>query len=420
MNLIILLIALFSAPQDSLKLTQCYEKAYEKYPNAYQKVLYQSSSELKLKNLGVNLLPQISLKGQASYQSDVPVLNVNIPHFIPPDMSKDRYQLTLDVRQTIYDGGTVSSLKDAEEKQLLADKQRVEVELYALKQRVNDLFFSVLLLQEKENITANLIGDLNHRIKELTSQVENGTLLKNNLYILQAQKLQSEQELKSADIERTASLKMLGDLIEMNLDEKTFLALPNPVISSLDLNAENRPEYKFLDLQKTQLDYKKKIITTSGIPKISAFGQAGYGRPGLNILDNSFQPFYMVGLSLIWNPINWNSNNNDIQIYEINQRILDKQKETYDKNFRISLEKYKADILKYENLLKTDDEIISLRESITAITAAQLDNGAITSTIYATELNNKVQAQLMQRTHLIQLIQSKINFLTTKGSKIYE
>ena len=164
----------------------------------------------------------------------------------------------------------------------------------------------------------------------------------------------------------------------------------------------------------------KSNVSSRSIPKLSAFGQAGYGRPGLNILDNTFQPYYMVGLNLTWNPINWNSNNNEIQIYDVNKKIIDKQKETFDKNLHVSLEKYKSDILKFESLLSKDEEIISLREKIVSSTASQLQNGSITSTTYLTELNNKSQALLTQRTHNIQLIQSKINFLTTKGIKINE
>jgi outer membrane protein TolC len=151
------------------------------------------------------------------------------------------------------------------------------------------------------------------------------------------------------------------------------------------------------------------------LPKVSAFGQGGYGRPGLNMLDNSFKPYYMVGLNFTWNPVNWNSDNNEKQIYQINRKIVDSQKETFDKNVKVSLEKYKSDIEKYEDLIKKDEQLISLRENIVAITYSQLQNGTITSTVYLTELNNKTQSQLMLETHKVQLLQAKINYLTTKG-----
>jgi outer membrane protein TolC len=420
MNLIILFLMLFTQKQDTLKLNDCYDRVYEKYPNAYQKTLYESSSGLKLKNLDVNYLPQISFKGQATYQSDVPEISIPIPTIKMPEQSKDRYQLLLDVKQLIYDGGTTSALKDVEESQLISDKQKVEVELYGLRQRVNDLYFSILLLQEKKNINLVYYNDVQSKIKELTSKVENGVMPKSNLYILQAQLLQIEQELESIETDKIASIKMLGELMEKDINKDMVFKLPEPRINNFEITPGERPEYKLFEYQKIQFDAMKSSVNTRIIPKFNIFGQAGYGRPGLNILDNTFQPFYTVGINVSWNPINWNSSSNEIQIYEANKKIIEKQKETFDKNLRVSLEKYKSDVQKYELLLKKDEELMVLRDKIVESTASQLSNGTITSTVYLTELNNKNQVLLTYKTHLVQLVQAKINFLTTKGSKIYE
>jgi outer membrane protein TolC len=416
MNLIILFLMFFNQNQDTLRLNNCYERAYESYPNSYAKNYYQSSTNLKLKNLDVNYLPQISFKGQASYQSDVPKLNLSIPNFQFPATNKDQYKIFLDLKQTLYDGGSTGSLKDVEEKQLSTDNQKLEVELYSLKQRVNDLYFSVLLVQEKKNVYELLYNDINSRIKEMESRVENGTVPKSNLYILQAQLLQTAEDIENSETDRIAALNMLGQLIGTDVNKDTYIVLPEPIITNLDITTGNRPEYKLFDYQKTQLDAYKNTVTTQSIPKINLFGQAGYGRPGLNFLDNTFQPYYTVGINFQWNPINWNSNNNQIQIYDINKKIIDKQKETFDKNLFVSLEKYKSDILKYDKLLKQDEEIITLREKIVASTHSQLLNGTITSTVYLTELNNQNQVILTYNSHKIQLVQAKINFLTTKGN----
>jgi outer membrane protein TolC len=416
MNLIILFLMLISNNRDTLNLSQCYQKAYDSYPNAYAKDYYQSSANLKLKNLDVNFLPQVSFKGQATYQSDVTAININIPQFKAPELNKDHYQIFLDLKQLIYDGGSTSYLKDIEEKQLSTDNQKLEVELYALKQRVNDLFFSVLLIQEKKNITLILNDNIKARITEMESRIENGTISKNNLYILQAQLLQTSQDLENIEADRIATLNMLGQLIGSDLSGDTYLVMPNPSVNNLDISAGNRPEYKLFEVQKNQLEAYKNTVSVQSIPKVNLFGQAGYGRPGLNMLDNTFQPYYTVGINFQWNPINWNSNNNQIQIYEINKKIIDKQKETFDKNLFVTLERYKADILKNEKLLKQDEEIISLREKIVNSSQSQLQNGTITATDYLTELNNKNQAMLLYKTHQIQLSQAKINFLTTKGN----
>ncbi len=403
------------AQNNPVTLKECYKIAYENHPNSKQKDYYKSISSLKLENIGVNFLPQISLRGQATYQSDVTELVVNNPLFQPPVINKDQYRITMDVRQLIYDGSNTSSLKNTETKQVLVDEQKVEVDLFSLKQRINDLYFSVLLFQQRMRVNQLLINDLKSRIAETESRVKNELNLPANLYILQAQLIQTEQEMENLNSDREASLKMLSELIGYTIPEKTELEYPQHQAVVFDDNLSERPEYKLFDCQKEQLNSYSDVISSRILPKLSAFGQAGLGRPGLNMLDNDFKPFYMVGLSVSWNPINWGADNNEKQIYQINQKIVDSQKETFEKNVKVSLEKYKSDMDKYENLIQKDEELITLREKIVESTYSQLQNGTITSTVYLTELNNKTQSQLMLETHKLQLLQAKINYLTTKG-----
>ncbi|MEI7485775.1 MAG: TolC family protein, partial [Ignavibacteriota bacterium] len=339
--------------QDSpFTLKDCYKIAYENYPNAKQKSYYKSINSLKLDNIGVNYLPQISLKGQATYQSDVTKLEINNPMFQAPELSKDQYKLSLDVRQLLFDGGNTSSLKTTESKQVAVDEQKVEIDLFTLKQKINDLYFAILLLQEKKKVNELLVSDLKSRISETESRIKNETMTVNNLYILQAQMLQTEQEIQNIENDKIGSLKMLSELIGSKISESSVLSKPELHQITYDNDFSARPEYKLFDYQKDQLNSYTDVVSSRILPKISAFGQAGYGRPGLNMLDNSFKPFYMVGLNLTWNPINWNSDNNEKQIYQINQKIVDSQKETFDKNLKVALEKYRSDIEKYEDLIK--------------------------------------------------------------------
>ncbi len=403
-------------PQDkTLTLKDCYGAAYENYPSAKQRDYYKSINEFKLRNIGVNYLPQISFKGQATYQSEVTKLNVSLPMFKPEEMNRDQYKLTLDVRQLIYDGGSTSSLKETERKQIEIDNGKIDVELFALKPKINDLYFSVMLLQKKKEVNETLRIDLLSRISEMESRVRNEIAPVSNVYVLQAQVIQTEQEIQSIETDRIASMKMLEELTGISLPESIRLETPAAQDPVYDSDFSNRPEYKLFARQKEQLNTYSEAVSTRIIPKLSAFGQAGYGRPGLNMLDNTFQPYYMVGVTLTWNPINWNSDNNEKQIYSVNSKIIDAQKETFDKNLKVSLEKYKSDIQKYTELISKDAELISLREKITATVYSQLQNGTVTSTIYMTELNNLTQSRLLLETHKLQLLQSKINYLTAKG-----
>lgn len=416
---LIVLLFLYISPvrsqETTFTLKDCYKTAYENYPNAKQKSYYKSINSLRLNNIGVNYLPQISFKGQVSYQSEVTQLEINNPMFQVPVLNKDQYKVSMDVRQLLFDGGNTSSLKITESKQVAVDEQKVEVDLFTLKQKINDLYFAVLLLQEKKKVNELLVSDLKSRIAETESRIKNETMTVNNLYILQAQMLQTEQEIQNIENDKLGSLKMLSELIGSKISEPSVLSKPELQQITYDNDFSFRPEYKLFDFQKDQLNSYTDVVNSRVIPKISAFGQAGFGRPGLNMLDNSFKPFYMVGVNIAWNPVNWNSDNNEKQIYQINQKIVDSQKETFVKNIKVVLEKYKSDIGKYEDLIRKDEELISLREKIVATTYSQLQNGTITSTVYLTELNNKTQSQLMLESHKVQLLQAKINYLTTKG-----
>lgn len=420
MKLLLMFLILFSNESDTLSIDYCYEQVYKKYPLAGQKVLYESTTELKLKNLDKNYLPQISISGQSSYQSDVPEIDLGTPLFTPPKINKDQYKIYLDVKQVIYDGGSTSSLKEVERSQLLANSQKIEVELYELKQRINSLYFSVLLLQAKKEIINLKFETIEEQLAEIESQIRNGVLPASSRYTLEAELLKTEQELYEIESNRIASLSMLGELIEKKLDESTLLKLPSPALQNLETVPGNRPEYKLFEYEKNALESYNEVITTNIIPKINIFGQGGYGRPGLNFMDNTFQLYYIVGVNLSWIPINWNRNDNEIQINKLNQKLIDTQKETFDKNLKVNLQKFKAEILKNEELINKDKDIIVLKEKSLHSISSQLKNGTITATVYLTELNSVNQAMLLLKTHEIQLVQAKIDFITLKGNKFYE
>jgi outer membrane protein TolC len=181
-----------SAQDNSVSLKECYNLAYKNYPEAKQTGLYSSSNELKMRSLNTNYYPQITFKGLASYQSDVTKIVSNVPFFQPAEPPKDRYQVTMDVSQLIYDGGNTSAFRDVETAQMLLEQQKVEVDLYSLRTKINDLYFSVILLQEKQKIYETLRDDILIKIKEVESKIKNEVLTPSNLYTLQAQLVQTE------------------------------------------------------------------------------------------------------------------------------------------------------------------------------------------------------------------------------------
>jgi outer membrane protein TolC len=420
MKAIIIFISIFftagAAQADTLTLAQSYAELYKNHPLSGQGNLYSQASRYKIENLNANYLPKLTLNGQATYQSDVTEFPFSTPLFQPPEQHKDQYKIFLDVKQVVYDGGLTSSQVEAEESQLKVERQRAEVELYQLKQRVNDMYFAVLLSQQNREILELSRSSIEQRLREMESKITNGQIPGNSRYPLQAELLKIEQEISDAEMRRKASVKMLSGLIDKPLGEDVLLAVPDPVVTSYDNKTGARPEERLFELQKSQVEALKNIPGTKTLPKVNLFGQGGYGRPGLNFLDNNFKEYYTVGISFTWNPVDWGTDDNERQIYAVNQSLIDKQKENFERNLKVTLDNYISEVQRLEELIRLDHGIIEARERTTESAASQVQNGTVTPTTYITELNAETQARLLLVTHRLQLAQAKINYLTAKGN----
>ena len=405
--------------QESITLETCYKSAIENYPLTRQKELLPLSNELKIKNLNKNYLPEIMVNGQAHYQSDVtktPFQNATIPGIEPiPTVEKDWYKISLDVNQVIYDGSTTGRQKILEEINLEIDQQNIDIELYKLKERVNQVYFSVLLYREQIHIIELHKSILAAKLKDIESGIRNGTILASNADILKAEIIQVEQSLAELNIGIQTSIDILNELTAFQLNTTTEFKLPD---ISIDISSylNNRPEYLLFTLQQNKLEASKKVIGTKLLPRLSAFGQAGYGRPGYDMLNPEFDDFYMIGARLHWNIWDWNRSGKEKDILDLQSKIINTQKETFDKNIRIDLQNKIAEIRKIEEMISRDIQIIELREKISKATSSQLDNGVITSTEYLTELNAESRSKLDLQAHKIRMVKAKLDYKATIGS----
>jgi outer membrane protein TolC len=426
-----LLIAHLSFPQvsDSISLEYCHELAMINYPAAQRTELLSSASEIQQKKLNANYLPQVQINGQAHYQSDVPRVDVVVPSFyLPPpiDMQvtpspletpvppKDQYRVTMDIFQVIYDGGLTSRQKSIDLTQYEMEKQRVEIELHKLKENINTVYFSIILMQENTKLLNVLLNNLNNKLADVEAAVENGVALTSDRDVLKAEVIRVEQQLQETAIQREAFIGILSELISEVIPFSIVLSMPEHMIAGSSYIPE-RPELMMYDLQKSVLEHSKELVTGTWRPKLSAFGQAGYGNPGLNVMEDKFTPYYMVGAKLNWNIWNWNQNKKDKQILGLRQDLVDRERETFDKNLKVALEQHLADIRKYEILILRDMEVIDLRKSIAQTAHSQFDNGVITSSDLVSRLNEEAQAKLNMEVHRVRLAKSKVDYLTTLG-----
>ena len=403
---------MFAQSIDTLLLDYCYNKAIENYPLYNQKELYKSASDLKIKNYSTNYLPTLNFNAQATYQSDVP--GIDIPMANLSKISKDQYKANIDVKQIIYDGGLTKYQKKIESADFVVRDNKVDVELYNLKERINNIYFYILTLQENEKLIKIKINEINERLKNLKSSIKNGVLLESNLDVLNAALLITNQQLIDVKSGEKSAFLMLEDYIKQPIDEKTILVLPKININLSD--SISRPENKLFNNQMNKVDLTSELISKKRNPKLFGFGQFGYGRPGLNMLSDDFDTYYIFGAKITWNIWDWKKIKRQKEELSIQKNIINNQKQTFDNNIIIALDKEKCEIEKFEKLIVSDEKIIALRSKILKSSASKLENGVITSTDYLVDLNAETQSKINLKTHKIRLIQSKINYLTIKGN----
>jgi outer membrane protein TolC len=405
-----LLVVTISNAQQTLTLEDCYALANKNYPIAKQKELLQKKSDYEVEALQTGKLPKIDLVAQGSYQNQV----TTIPNPMLEPINKDQYRANIDVNQLIYNGGLIDANTKLKEAQTKTQQQQVEVNLYQLKSRINQLFFSILYLQERKEILISKQDQLLSKIKEVKSGIQYGAILPASEKVLEAENLKIKQQLSEIQFDKKRLFENLSSLTFTTVPETAILQ--KPIVITDESSQNNRPELKYFEFQNQQIEASKTLISKNNLPKINAFGIAGYGNPGLNMIDNSYQPILMVGLRANWNVFDWNKSKAEKDALSISADIVATEKETFLLNNSLQLQEMNNEIQKSEEIIKTDIEIIGLREYVEKSANAQLKNGVITSSDYLVEFTNLYEAKTNQKLHDIQLALAKANYQVVQGS----
>jgi outer membrane protein TolC len=408
-------LGVFGQTSDSLSLELCLKTAERRSPLNDEIALSEESMVYKLKNIGTNWFPALGTNAQAQYSSetvDFSGLMKNLPVSIP-SVPLDQYKVWADVNQQIYDGGMTRAQKSVEKASNQADIHQVEAALLGIKQQVNQTYFALLLTRKSADVLQVSINDLQERKKVVHAGVENGVLLRENLLAMDAEELRYHQRLLELNLTSQQLIKVLSILLDSSINENTGAMLPlePPVFDS----KTERPEYLVFDKQKDRLQASEDLITASDMPKLFAFSQAGYGRPGYNFVSQDFHGYYSVGVGLKWNFLNYGDSKRQKKIFEIQKGILDVKRKTFDDQLDIQLEAEITNQVKYDQLLVQDEEILRLRKAIASASFAKLTNGAITTTDYFLEVNNELLARLQFENHKIMKLQAAYSYLLLKG-----
>ncbi len=411
-----LLMAISIQAQDTLSFEACLEKAVENSPRLKDRQIIDDEGSLMVENIKTNWYPSLTLNGKVSYQSDVVSIEIDqsgLP-FSFPAMPHEQFGLNLDVRQTLYDGGFSRQKKAYEQASAAAAMQKVDVDLYALKEQVVNLYFTVLILQESRNNLEIALGNLQARENVLQSAVANGIAEVNDLQVIRVEMIRLLQSLSEIDAARNGAIQMLSVYIGNDLGEEVKLLMPKLNIADEDIL--KRPELGWFDLQSELLEAGKELTAVQRMPKFFAYGQAGVGMPGYNMLNDQVDTYYLVGAGVQWNIWDWNNTSREKQILEKKNQVVQHSKETFAMNLKAGMGKEFQTMEHLKKTIDMDDKMLEMRIDITANAATKLDNGVISASDYLQVMNEENLTRIGKSTHRLQLLKAIANYNLLNGT----
>lgn len=395
--------------------TECYNRMVNNYPLLKQKNYIEQIRDYSTGNVWKSYFLQVIISGQVGYRSDVTSLPASIPGIKIESLAREQYKIFADATQKIYDGGVAGAQVGIQKTIALVDDSKIEIELIRLKERINQIYFEILLFEAQFTQPQLIKKEIIPPLEKVNAAFENGTASKSNIDILKAEQYKIEQRIIELNSSRNQLLGMPGLLINQNLDESQKLELPATYYIP-ERNEIMRPEIILYNYQERLIDQQSILATSKILPKASLFFQGGYGKPAINTLKNDFDWFYIAGAKVTIPTTNFYTYGNEKEINSLNKKSIISQKETFLLNTKISLLQQREEINKIAELIKVDEEIISIRTSIKESAKVELENGVITSGDFFHELSAEGQARQNLIIHSIQLPPAKQNYLLTLGN----
>lgn len=402
-NIIYILVLLLFIPKLSAQITleECWMKARAHYPQTARYSLIDRAKEYDLENASRAWLPQFSLSARATYQSDV--TSIPIPGII--QQSKDQYQIIVEASQSIWDGGLVKSQRESVSTAAEVDKRRLDVDLYALNESVNNLFFGILLLEQQIEANRLFSAELNRNREKIISYIASGIANQADLDAVKVEILNNNQQLISLQHSQTA----YRDMLSLMIGEKVGNLVMPQINDSINNTLIKRFELNLFDAQVTQIESQRRGIAAKNNPRIGAFVQGAYGNPGLNMLQAGFTPYAIGGVRLSWNFGGLYTRKNEIAKIQNQQQNIYNQREIFLFNTHISTTNLVQEIQRIRALMVDDSQIIELRHAIILASEAKVAGGTMSVLDMLREATQEQQAIRAKLLHEVQLIQAIYN-----------
>ncbi|MBR5674617.1 MAG: TolC family protein [Muribaculaceae bacterium] len=417
----LLILAVLSLAVQAQTLEQCQQAAERNYPLIRQYGLIEKTTALTVANIQKGWLPQVSAMAQATLQSDVTAFPDEMQQMYRQmginmeGLKKDQYRVGIDVQQTVYDGGAISSQKEIARMQGEVLAAQNDVNLYAVRQRVNEMYFGLLLIDEQIKLNQDLQTLFQSNEDKLAKWVKGGTAAESDYKSMKAERLNVSQQITSLQAGRTALARMLSTFCGIEINEVT-----KPVDVALD-GIGVRPELNAIDTQLRLADAQEKALNAAILPKLGVFAQGFYGYPGYNMFEDMMRHHWslngMVGARLTWNIGALYTRKNDKAKIQLQRESLETSRDVFLFNNNLEQIQQNETIAKYRKLMADDEEIISLRTSVRKAAESKLAHGIIDVNDMVKAINSENAALVQRSMHEIELLREIYNLRYTTNNQ---
>ena len=402
-------------------LEECQRAAEGNYPLIRQYGLIEKTTDLNVANIQKGWLLQVSASAQATLQSDVTAFPDEFQKLYQQmgitmeGLERDQYRVGIDVQQTVYDAGNIKSQKEIARRQGELQSRQNEVTMYNVRKSVNEMYFSLLLVDEQIRLNADLQTVLEGNEKKLAAMLKGGTASESDWQNVKAERLNVVQKMTGLQSQRTALARMLSIFCGIEVNGLVKPEMPENMNPSINL----RPELKALDAQLRLTDAQERALDAAMMPRLGVFAQGYYGYPGYNMFEDMMSRKFswngMIGARLTWNIGALYTRKNDKAKLQVQRETTEVNRERFLFDNNLEQIEQNENISRYRQMMTDDEEIISLRSSIRKAAESKLAHGIIDVNDLVREINSENKARVEQCIHEIEMLKEIYDLKITIG-----
>jgi outer membrane protein TolC len=397
---ILLFVAIATNGFAKLTIDQCHQLAHDNYPAIKKYNLIEQSCDFTVSNAIKGYLPNIKVSTGVDAFTDI----ISLPSQLQSatgSMKNDIADVNVQVNQTLYDGGAIQARKHLSQAQADVDKNRLDVTMYTINDRIDQLFFGILTIDEQIKQNMILQSDLSLNLKTIENMIKGGLANQTDADIIKVEQIKDQQAEKSLRISRQTYLYMLGTFIGRKLDDSTTLEIPEQKDYPLPLQSK-RPELELYSAQDHLLNVQKESVNAQIRPKLSAFGLGMYHSQVSSLMKNHI---FAAGITLSWNLSALYTHKNDLRNIEIQRQEIANNREIFLFDTNLQSQNVNGKIKDMQQQIEQDKQIIALREGIYSKSIKKVENGTETTNEMVRDINAVNQARQQKAVHEILLLQ---------------